>query len=384
MKKYVKILIGVLVAALFIGTFVYLYWKSRPKAETYEIVSPVMGDIERSTVLTGKIEPRDEIEIKPQISGIISEINVEAGDVVKAGDVIAKIKVVPDEGQLSSALSRIETAKINLADARTRHERNTMLLEKKVISREEYETTATQLAQAKAELTAAHDAYSIVKEGVSKTNAKESNTLVRATIDGLVLDVPVKVGSSVIQANTMNSGTTVATIADMNNLIFKGKVDETEVGLISVGQPMEITIGALPQLLLSAVIENISPKGTETNGANTFEIKAAITVPEGEQLRAGYSANATVTLSKVSNVLTIPESVVEWSGDSTFVYILNPASTAKEQKFDRRPITTGTSDGINIEVKSGIATGSQLRGAPIKTDAVKAEPKRNGPPHGMH
>lgn len=384
MKKYVKILIGVLVAALFIGTFVYLYWKSRPKAETYEIVSPVVGDIERTTVLTGKIEPRDEIEIKPQVSGIISEINVEAGDVVKAGDVIAKIKIVPDEGQLSSALSRIETAKINLADARQRHDRNSMLLEKKVISREEFETTATQLAQAKAELASAQDAYSIVKEGVSKTNAKESNTLVRATITGLVLDVPVKVGSSVIQANTMNSGTTIATVADMNNLIFKGKVDETEVGLISVNQPMEITIGALPELVLSAVIENIAPKGTETNGANTFEIKAAITVPEGEQLRSGYSANATVSLSKVAQVLTIPESVVEWSGDSTFVYVLDAEKSAKVQTFNRIPVTTGTSDGINIEVKTGVTTAMKLRGAPVKTEAAKSEPKRNGPPHGAH
>lgn len=384
MKKYVKILIGVLVAALFIGTFVYLYWKSRPKAETYEIVSPVVGDIERTTVLTGKIEPRDEIEIKPQVSGIISEINVEAGDIVKAGDVIAKIKIVPDEGQLSSALSRIETAKINLADARQRHDRNSMLLEKKVISREEFETTATQLAQAKAELASAQDAYSIVKEGVSKTNAKESNTLVRATITGLVLDVPVKVGSSVIQANTMNSGTTIATVADMNNLIFKGKVDETEVGLISVNQPMEITIGALPELVLSAVIENIAPKGTETNGANTFEIKAAITVPEGEQLRSGYSANATVTLSKVSQVLTIPESVVEWSGDSTFVYVLDAEKSAKAQTFNRIPVTTGTSDGINIEVKTGVTTAMKLRGAPVKPEETKTEHKRNGPPQGAH
>ena len=216
---------------------------------------------------------------------------------VKEGDVVARIKIIPDEGQLSSALSRIETAKINLEDARVKHERNTLLLEKKVISREEYEATATTLALSKAELDAARDAYSIVKEGVSRTNAKESNTLVRATITGLVLDVPVKVGSSVIQANTMNDGTTVATVADMNNLIFKGKVDETEVGQLSVNQPMEISIGALPDLSLDAVIENIAPKGTETNGANTFEIKAAINVPEGRQLRAGYSANASVMLN---------------------------------------------------------------------------------------
>lgn len=369
MKKIFRILLWTLVGVLFIGTFVYLFINSRPKETRYEIVHPAMGDIERSTILTGTIEPRDEIEIKPQVSGIISEINVEAGDMVKEGDVVARIKVIPDEGQLSSALSRIETAKINLEDARVKHERNTLLLDKKVISREEFEATATSLALAKAELEAARDAYSIVKEGVSRTNAKESNTLVRATITGLVLDVPVKVGSSVIQANTMNDGTTVATVADMNNLIFKGKVDETEVGQLKVNQPMEISIGALPDLNLDAVIENIAPKGTETNGANTFEIKAAIKVPDGQQLRAGYSANATVMLNSAAGVLTVPESVIEWAGDKTYVYVLT--DSVKEQKFERTEVETGISDGINIQVKSGVTTSSGLRGSVVNDKALK-------------
>ena len=375
MKKFFRILLWSLVGVLFIGTFVYLFIKSQPSETRYELVSPTMSDIERTTILTGTIEPRDEIEIKPQVSGIISEINVEAGDMVKEGDVVARIKIIPDEGQLSSALSRIETAKINLEDARVKHERNTLLLEKKVISREEYEATATTLALSKAELDAARDAYSIVKEGVSRTNAKESNTLVRATITGLVLDVPVKVGSSVIQANPMNDGTTVATVADMNNLIFKGKVDETEVGQLSVNQPMEISIGALPDLSLDAVIENIAPKGTETNGANTFEIKAAINVPEGRQLRAGYSANASVMLNSARGVLTVPESVIEWAGDKTYVYVLT--DSVKEQKFDRTEVATGISDGINIEVKSGVDKTARLRGAMINEKARKASENQN-------
>lgn len=375
MKKFFRILLWSLVGVLFIGTFVYLFIKSQPAETRYELVSPTMSDIERTTILTGTIEPRDEIEIKPQVSGIISEINVEAGDMVKEGDVVARIKIIPDEGQLSSALSRIETAKINLEDARVKHERNTLLLEKKVISREEFEATATTLALSKAELDAARDAYSIVKEGVSRTNAKESNTLVRATITGLVLDVPVKVGSSVIQANTMNDGTTVATVADMNNLIFKGKVDETEVGQLSVNQPMEISIGALPDLSLDAVIENIAPKGTETNGANTFEIKAAINVPEGRQLRAGYSANASVMLNSAHGVLTVPESVIEWAGDKTYVYVLT--DSVKGQKFDRTEVTTGISDGINIEVKSGVDKTARLRGAVVNEKARKASENQN-------
>lgn len=364
MKKFFRILLWVIVAAVFIGTFVYLYMNSRTKETVYEIVSPSNGDIERTTVLTGKIEPRDEIEIKPQVSGIISEINVEAGDQVNEGDVIARIKIIPDEQQLASALSRVETARIALNDARQKNDRNAMLYSKKVISLEEYETSQTTLAQAEAELAAAEDTYSIVKEGVSKTNAKESNTLVRATTTGLVLDVPVKVGSSVIQANTMNDGTTVATVADMNNLIFKGKVDETEVGLLSVGQPMEISIGALPDQVLSAVIEYIAPKGTELNGANTFEIKAAVNVPSTGQLRAGYSANATVTLNKADGVMTVPESVLEFAGDSTFVYVLT--DSVPKQQFERRAVTTGTSDGISIQVTGGIDSTARLRGAEVK------------------
>jgi len=210
MKKFFRIFLWILVAALFVGTFVYLIMKSRPKETSYEVVTPTVGTIDKTTVLTGKIEPRDEIAIKPQISGIITEILVEPGDVVKEGDIIARIKVIPEASSLSSAQGRVNTAGIRLSDARTKHDRNTALYEKKVISREEYEQTATALSEAEEELQAAKDALDIVRNGVSKYNAGESNTMVRATIDGLVLDVPVKVGTSVIQANTFNDGTTVA------------------------------------------------------------------------------------------------------------------------------------------------------------------------------
>ena len=366
MKKFFKILIWILVGALFIGTFVYLYFNSKPKQTQYELVTPDSGDIERTTVLTGKIEPRDEIEIKPQISGIISKINVEPGDVVKEGDIIAEIKVIPDASQLSSAEGRVSSAKINLEDARLKHERNEALFSRKVISREEYENTLTAYENARQELTSAQDAVNIVRQGVSRYNASASNTQVRATIDGLVLDVPVKVGTSVIQSNTFNDGTTVATIADMSNLIFKGTVDETEVGQLRTGMPVAITIGALPDLRPSAEIEYIAPKGTESSGANTFEVKAALKVDSSATLRAGYSANATVTLNRSEGVMRVPESVVEFAGDSTFVYLLT--DTVPEMKFKRTPIVTGVSDGINIEVKSGLDKKSRLRGAE-KTEA---------------
>ena len=366
MKKVFKILLWVVITLIFAGTFIFLYKNSQTKDVIYQTVTPKVIDIERTTVLTGKIEPRDEIAVKPQISGIITEINVEPGQMVKAGDVIARIKVIPEASQLSSAENRVNVARINLEEAGQKDERNSSLYEKKVISREEYEGTLAAYNRAREEVTSAQDAVNIVKQGVSMYNASESNTMVRATITGLVLDVPVKVGSSVIQSNTFNDGTTIATIADMNNLIFKGTVDETEVGNLAVGMPMTIEIGALSDVNPSATIEYISPKGTESNGANTFEVKAALQLPEGVQMRAGYSANATVTLNGAKSVLSVPEAIVEFSGDSTFVYCLT--DSVPKQKFERKSITTGISNGIDIEVKSGIDSKTILRGEEKKEE----------------
>lgn len=364
MKKVFRVLMWTIIVAIFIGTFAYLFVNSQSKEDVYNLISPTIGDIQRSTVLTGKIEPRDEIEIKPQISGIVSEISVEPGDVVKSGDIIAKIKVIPDESQLSSAQNRVNVAKLSLSQAKLEYDRTKTLYEKTFVSREEYEQSQNTYEKAEEELAAAIDALSIVRDGISSTNAQQSNTLVRATIDGLILEVPVKVGSSVIQANTMNDGTTIATIADMNNLIFKGKVDETEVGLLQTGMPMIVAIGALPDVTPNAVIEYISPKGTDENGSNTFEIKAAIEVPDSVNLRAGYSANASVILNKVESIVTIPESVIEFAGDSTFVYCLT--DSVPSQKFERTQIKTGISDGINIHVMEGIDTSARLRGNKVE------------------
>lgn len=364
MKKVFRYLLWAVIVLIFIGTFVFLYQNSKTKEDVYGTLTPQRLTIQRTTVLTGKIEPRDEIEIKPQISGIISEILVEAGDVVKEGDVIAKIKVIPDASQLSSAQSRVSVAEIDLADAKTKYEREKTLFGKGVVSRQDFEDSEKAWHKAAEELEAARDAYNIVREGVSRLNAKESNTLVRATITGLVLNVPVKVGSSVIQANTMNDGTTVATVADMNKLIFKGKVDETEVGHLRTGMPMDISIGALPSLAPKGVIEYISPKGDDTGGANTFEIKAALELADVSDLRAGYSANATVILERAADVLTVPEAAVTFAGDSTFVYVRT--DSVPKPVFERRAISTGLSDGINIEVKEGIDSTAVLRGDKIQ------------------
>lgn len=364
MKKAFRFLMWIIIVVIFIGTFIYLFINSQSKEAVYNLLSPTICNIQRTTVLTGKIEPRDEIEIKPQISGIISEINVEPGDVVKTGDVIAKIKVIPDEAQLSSAQNRVNIAQLSLSQAKLEYERTKVLYDKTFVSREEFEQYQNTYEKAREELASAMDALSIVRDGISNTNAQQSNTLVRATINGLILEVPIKVGSSVIQANTMNDGTTIATIADMNNLIFRGKIDETEVGLLQLGMPMIVSIGALPNVMPTAVIEYISPKGSDENGSNIFEIKAAINVPDSINLRAGYSANASVILNKAEGVMTIPEGVIEFSGDSTFVYCLT--DSIPSQKFERKLIKTGLSDGINIHVVEGIEMNTRLKGSQIE------------------
>lgn len=363
MKKFFKILLWIVVALIFIATFVYLFNNSKPKKTEFQIIEPTCdATISRTTLLTGAIEPRDEIEIKPQISGIISEILVEAGEHVNHGDIIAKIKVIPEQSQLSSAENRVKVAKTALELQKSKSARTAELYEKKFVSREEYEESQSALHSAEIELASAEDALMIVREGVSANNAQSSNTLVRSTITGLVLDVPVKVGTSVIQSNTFNDGTTIAKVADMTDLIFKGKVDETEVGLLYPGQPMVITIGALQDVSCPASIEYISPKATNENGTNTFEIKAAVNMPDIKNIRAGYSANAAVTLKEVNGIMTVPEAIVEFVGENAFVNVL---TDTEKMKFERRAIKTGLSDGINIEVIEGIKPEDKLKGAAL-------------------
>lgn len=360
MKKFIRIGIMVVIALLFIGTFVFLYQKSQPKDVEYNVLKVVKSNIVQTTVATGKIEPRDEVQIKPQISGIISEVYKEAGENVKKGEVIAKVKVIPELGQLNSAESRVRLAEMNGRQAEIDLERMEKLYEKKLVSSEEYEKTLLTTKQAREEIQAAKDNLEIIKEGITKNSASFSSTLIRSTIDGLILDVPIKVGNSVIMSNTFNDGTTIATVADMGDLIFRGNVDETEVGKISVGIPVKITLGALQDMSFSATLEYISPKSVENNGANQFEIKAAITVPDSVTIRSGYSANAEMELQRANDVLSIPESALEFKGDSTFVYLLTDSVSV--QKFDRKSVTTGVSDGINVEIKSGLKENDFVRG----------------------
>ena len=357
MKKYGKVLVFMAFVLVLVAVFVFLYMQTKPEEILYEKVSPVVKDIDKMTVVTGKIVPRDEINVKPQISGIITEVFKEPGESVKEGEVIAKVKVIPEMSSLSSAQSRVRLSEINLNQAQINLDREQELFDKLLISREEYEKVLQARDQAKAEYDAAVDALEVIRDGVSSSNASSSSTLIRSTISGLVLDVPVKVGNSVILSNTFNDGTTIAVVADMNDLIFDGKIDETEVGRLKEGMPVTITVGALKDLRFEAVLEYISPKANENNGTNEFQIKAAVTVPSDVKMRSGYSANARIVLERAEGVLTIPESTLEFAGDTVYVNVLGD-----DDEYHRRDISTGISNGIDIEVKSGITKDDVLKG----------------------
>ena len=369
--KYSKLIIAVIVALIFIGTFVFLYHKSQPEPVVYNEFTTKMGDVSKTTLITGKIEPRNEVNVKPQISGIITDIYKEAGDIVKAGEVIAKVKVIPDMSQLSSAESRVRLAEINAKQAQVDYDRDKVLFDKHLITAESFDKVSQTLHQAQEEVKAANDALEVVRDGVSKSNASASSTLIRSTISGVILDIPVKVGNTVILSNTFNDGTTIATLANMKDLIFRGNIDETEVGQLSIGVPMKITIGALQDVKLSASLEYISPKAVENNGANQFEIKAAIDVKGAKELRSGYSANAEIVLQTAKNVLTIPESAVEFSGDSTFVYLVK--GKGEQKTYERHPVTIGISDGVNIEIKKGLSSKDVVRGPQVVADTKDKE-----------
>lgn len=367
MKKALKILGVVVLLAVFGGTLFFLYNKSKKKPELYETKSPFVSDVIMKTVATGSVVPRFEIEIKPQVSGIIDEIYVQAGDRIAKGQVIARIKIIPDMVNLNSAENRLNRAKINFEDAKVDFDRQQKLFDKNVISYTEFKTSKVAFDAAKEEITAAENNLELIKNGVTKTAKTATNTLVRSNNDGMVLDVPVEVGNSVIQSNTFNDGTTVAIVADMHDMIFEGKVDETEVGKIKEGMPIELEIGAIDKEKFDAILAYISPKGKEENGAIQFEIKADVKLKEGQFIRAGYSANANIVLERKDSVMVIPEGMLKFENDSSYVEI----QTGAEQKFEKRFVKTGLSDGINIEITEGLTKDDKVKGD-------KIDPKKTG------
>lgn len=366
MKKIVKWVLWAFFALAVIATFAYLWRKGQPQEVSYEILNVSEGDsIRKQLILTGSIVPRDEVAIKPQIAGIISEILVMPGDEVQVGDVIARISVVPEIMQVNNAENSLKQAQTDHERLKAVYERDKELHAKGVVAQEDYERSRAEYENARTRLTAAEEALQIIRRGTSTRLSKESSTQVRATIQGKVLSVPVKVGSSVIQANTFNDGTTIATIANMHDLIFKGNADETEVGKLAKGQRMVLSIGAMPDTKLSAIVEHISPQGVADQSTTLFEIKGALTnvAPEViSLLRSGYSANAEIIISEATGVLSVPEACVTYRADSAFVQVVTADSPLTTEE---RHIQTGLSDGSKIEVKAGLKAGERIRGNQI-------------------
>ncbi len=356
MKKIFKILGLVIVVGIFGYTIYFLFQKSQAEPIVFETTTATVTNIIKKTTATGSVVPRKEIEIKPVVSGIIDELYVEEGDLVKKGDLLAKIRIIPNMINLNNAESRVNVAKINLKDAKRNYERQLGLFEKGVIAKADYESYEVTYQNAQEELETAEETLELIKEGQIKNSGTPTNTLVRSTIDGMVLNIPVEIGYQVIEANNFNAGTTIASIADMGEMVFEGYIDESEVGKISEGMPLILTIGALDDVSFDAVLEHISPKGQEKNGAIQFEIKADVILREDRFIRAGYSANADIVLDRADSVLAIPESLLVFEKDTVYVEV-----ETTPQQFEKRYIETGLSDGIIIEVVSGLSKEDKIK-----------------------
>lgn len=358
MKTFFRIFFVVLFLIIIAGTLYFLYAKQKKPTVTYETVNPQIGQtIIKKTVATGSIVPRKEIAIKPRVSGIIEEIYVESGNLIKKGDLIAKIKIIPNMVNLNNAESRLNRARINLKNAELEYQRNQKLFQQEVIPEADFLEYELAFKSAKEEIESAENNLDLIKKGQTKNMGETTNTLVRSTIDGMILDMPIREGNSVIESNTFNDGTTIALIADMGEMVFEGKIDESEVGKIREGMDLILTIGAIEKAKFSARLEHISPKGVEENGAIQFEIKADVKLLDSFFVRSGYSANADIVLDRVDSIMTISESLLKFRNDTAYVEV----ETDQPQVFEERIIETGLSDGINIEVVSGLSKEDKIK-----------------------
>lgn len=356
MKKIIGVVLGIIFVLLVIGTAVFLYKKSNKKPVVFTTSTPVRADIVQKTVATGSVVPREEVEIKPLVSGIVDELFVTEGQTIEKGAQIARVRVIPDMARLSDGESRMNRARIELADAEREFGRQKSLFAEGTTPKADLDKAEIALQQAKEEVEGAKSSLDIVKSGTSSRVANLATTLIRATASGTVLEVPVEVGDSVIQANNFNEGTTVASVADMTDMIFEGKVDESEVGKIRAGMELLLTIGALPDAKIRATLEHIAPKGVEENGAIQFEIKAAVVNDPTLLLRANYSANADIVLDKREQVLAIDEGLLQFEGETAYVEV-----ETGPQTFERRDVVTGLSDGIQIEIVSGLSESDKVK-----------------------
>lgn len=338
------------------GTFYFLIKKSQTPPVKYETTQAFDTSIVKKTVATGSVTPRREVSMKSQVSGIVEKLFVVAGQQINQGDVIARIKIIPNMLNLANAESRVNSAQINLDNARQEYERNKVLFNQGIVSKSEFQPFELRLKTTEEELAASQNQLQIIKEGVSKSTGAASNTQVRSTISGMVLDVPIKEGSQVIESNTFNEGTTLCSVANMGEMIFEGKLDESEVGKVSEGMDIVLTIGAIDKASFKARLEYIAPKGVTENGAIQFLIRASISKDNSAFLRAGYSANADIILERKAHVLAITETALQFENEQPFVEIETGPG-----KFEKRVIKTGLSDGINIEILGGLKKGEKIK-----------------------
>jgi len=358
MKKSVTRIILLLIVVSFGAAMYYLYQKNAEDPVTYETEQAQKQNIIKKTVATGSILPLEEVLIKPNISGVIEAIYVEGGDYVKSGDLLCRIKVVPNLNALNDARNTIDETKIGLDDQLRNLDRQKGLFAKGVISKVDLERAQVSYDQAKQSYTAARKRYDIVKTGTARGFGNAANTQIRATVSGMVLEVPVEVGNQVIESNNFNEGTTIAAIADVDKMIFEGKVDESEVGKIKENLPLEITVGAIENKVFDAVLDYIAPKGKEENGAIQFEIKGTMQKQDSVFIRAGLSANASIILARADSVLALKEALVQFDDDSKKPYV---EVAVGDQEFERKDIELGISDGIYVEVKTGITESDEIK-----------------------
>lgn len=346
-------LIGLLL--MFVGTLAFLYQKSQEAPVTFETDRPFVTDIVKKTVATGAIVPRREVALKSQVPGVVAEIYFEEGDLVQVDDLVAKIRLIPDMVALNGAEAELKAALINRENAERDLKRHEDLFERQMISDFEYNRYLLEYKLVTQELESAQSNLELIREGAASQSGNVSNE-VRSTVTGMVLDIPVEEGTFIIESNTFNEGTTIASVADMNEMIFEGKVDESEVGRIAVGMPLVLSVGAIETETFDATLEFISPKGERDQGAVKFDIRAAIELRDNSFLRAGYSATADIVLERREQVLAIREGNLIFEGDKTYVEV-----ETGEQRFERRMVTTGLSDGINIQILDGLTEGDAIK-----------------------
>ncbi len=355
MSKRAKIILGIILV-LFVVALIWFGKKNKKNIVEFETEKPFKTTIIKKTVATGKVIPLEEVEIKPNIAGIIDKVVVEEGAIVKTGDLIATVRVVPNEQSLQSAKGRINSVQIQLTNAKTQYDRNKALFDKGVISSQQFETSQLSYNQAKNDLRNAQNDYQIIKRGSAGNSG--ANTNIRATASGMVVEIPVKKGYQVIQANSFNAGTTIATIADMSRMIFEGKVDESEVGKLVKDSEIEVALGAIENKKFPAKLTFIAPKGTEEGGAVQFKIKADVTLDEAHFVRAGYSANADIVLEKKDSVLSVKEALLRFDKKTEEPYV---EVKTGDDKFEKKELKLGTSDGVNVQVLEGVTADDEIK-----------------------